>query len=1050
MTQRHAASLFFSIALAAGVTGPSLGAQQGDDRFTNFETPQVHPIEAASLPRYDAPGQLLDVVFVCNAPDNTLEVYDAGTMSLLARVPVDHGPASVRWFPLQSAPYGLLYVCCIDGDSVALLTAEATGPAQVDVRLLQLAQVGDQPADIALAPSFNLVAVTLSGRSSVAYLRPITLAPVDPSEPETVLELTDAADEVVYPFLSQRLPAAVNEPRQIDIGADNRMFVLNHRGDTPGQLPVGGFGAHWRGYDLDLWWSDPPNQLRGQVRELGSTNQAFARTSDGQTMVVVGTSARNVDARGELGLAMLPFGFVESWMWIVQTPSGSAPSKNAEAPAATTPTPALPSRNLNRDYSTATGAVMPPAALSQPTGVALRESAPGVIDLIAVTAYHSDRVALLSPNVSAFGGYDVTIIDLTPMAGYSVAGPRAVEYHPATGLFYVACRLDNSVRVIDPATATESQPPTALFNDPTPDVIRDGRRFLYSAKLSGSGFVSCASCHIDARTDGLAWDLGEPNAGPTIPAGLPGGGVFEPGTLSEFPHEKGFLVTQTLQGLVNDVVNPAAQPFLTNAPYHWRGDRQNFQAFILGFHGLLVNPAVTAGDMDVFTAFINTVRHTPNPEQDRDRVVPGAISGSGATLAVSGVKEGLAAFHNVSSLGLRSCVDCHSLPEGSDNTLTDFVQNDPQLPNHMQPIETAQLRGVVAREGRLLRGDSDEWGISNEGILHNGADSNIETIDQFLTAGFNLSPTARPEVIRYVRQFDHGIAPAATRAFTLLPDPGSTVNKEELAWFELQVGEANCGLAVRVRSGASYTGYWYDITGSVPIYREEGTANTTTNVALRAMAGQPDTTIVLLGTPLGSARRIASAGGVATQLTGPWPSGFAPRPAAPTTWHVDIPRFDGAMHIDWSTGTIDPNLSTAATTWALRTFQYEVVGQHGVTPTHIPPRRLRISGTDVREGARLFFGYGEGSIVFDLYPTHHTTSTGQRVWETEEELDPMMQMFFINGGPNGTDTWRVLHRLTTTPNLSSNQNLYDWFVVNEDGSFAFTAQQMPLVVQNSR
>ena len=47
--------------------------------------------------------------------------------------------------------------------------------------------------------------------------------------------------------------------------------------------------------------------------------------------------------------------------------------------------------------------------------------------------------------------------------------------------------------------------------DPTPEIIRNGRRHLYDTrKTSGLGIVSCASCHPDARMDRLAWDLGDP------------------------------------------------------------------------------------------------------------------------------------------------------------------------------------------------------------------------------------------------------------------------------------------------------------------------------------------------------------------------------------------------------------------------------------------------------------------------------------------------------------------------------------------------------------
>ena len=49
------------------------------------------------------------------------------------------------------------------------------------------------------------------------------------------------------------------------------------------------------------------------------------------------------------------------------------------------------------------------------------------------------------------------------------------------------------------------------FYDPTPAAIRIGRKHLYDTHAnSGLGQIACASCHVDARMDRLAWDLGNP------------------------------------------------------------------------------------------------------------------------------------------------------------------------------------------------------------------------------------------------------------------------------------------------------------------------------------------------------------------------------------------------------------------------------------------------------------------------------------------------------------------------------------------------------------
>src|ERR1035438_2560599 len=75
---------------------------------------------------------------------------------------------------------------------------------------------------------------------------------------------------------------------------------------------------------------------------------------------------------------------------------------------------------------------------------------------------------------------------------------------------YVLNRLYNSISIVDTSkNALIGEIPTGTF-DPTPIVIRNGRGFLYDAKLSGNGTGACASCHIDAESDMLAWNRGAP------------------------------------------------------------------------------------------------------------------------------------------------------------------------------------------------------------------------------------------------------------------------------------------------------------------------------------------------------------------------------------------------------------------------------------------------------------------------------------------------------------------------------------------------------------
>ncbi len=1032
--------------------------------FANFETPQVKPITTALV---GIGADQIEVVLVCNTPDNSVEIYEADAPHrFLQRVPVGLGPVTVRWFPgLQR-----FYTCNFDGDSVSAVRMELVSPStgsRVRAFLERTTLVGDQPSDIAFDPTGVVALVTLSGRSSVAILNQTDLSPI---AAESLLEATDPAIDP--------LKLAVKAPRRIEWLADDRVFVQNIMGESPNPnttLPTQ--------YDLDMWFLDSSNpNPEGQINGLGSTNHGFAMTSDGSIMVVVGTKARNHDAVGEAAVAALEFGFVESRVWIIDTPLGGQPTVRPEAASGAIPVPPVVplSRNLNRDYSTLSETpVKRRVALSQPTDVIILETPSGEIDRLVVTAYHSDKITFLTPGLTP-GGYFETQLKLPVLnraGGYTATGPRGLAHSASTGLIYVACRLDNTLRVIDP-NAHRVTAAIALQNDPTPQDIRAGRAFLYNAtETSGNGFVSCASCHIDATTDGLDWDLGDFNTGPLMPPGIVGAG--QPGLFTEWPSEKGPIITQTLQGLVNFRVNDAAQYLFTNAPYHWRGDRANFQAFNVAFPGLLGrDQELTTAEINAYTSFINTVRHPSNPEQAIDRRVPGTldpVDPDDPTLA-SGAKRGLQIFHNAATDGSLGCVGCHSLPDGSDNTLTDAFNVQLTLSGsrltQLQPFETAALRNLVPREVFLHRAPGLEdplFAVGNVGLTHNGniAMGSINFFNNFFFS--NTVPGATPDVqqenlddlTRYTRQFDWSTAPAAGLSYTLDPtdDPFNLV---AFNFFEEQVNEANIGLAIIARTGVDLRGFWYDITVDPPAYREEGTMTWLSRDEIEDLADFPDSAVILQGTPLGNERRIANPLGVATLIAdvANAPQNIASQPMAPMTYHTDIPLFKGNLNVNQAVDPAVVTLNPINTLWAVRTLQLSALGDFGVEELHhIPPRRMRVTGDNIRPGAKLLVGipttipgdFPVQVMELDLFPTVHTSDAGDQIWETEQELDALVQFVLLNGGPFAPDVTNVALRQTTTPALDPQTwNSFGFAVLNADGTLNTSIPFVPLTVQDVR
>ena len=1039
-------------------------------KFSNFETPQTHPVAIASVGGND-------YVLVCNTPDNSVAIYRAtAPHTFVQRVPVGMGPATVRW----NAGHGRFYTCNFDGDSVSVVRLDQAG-SSVNAVLERTSTffVGDEPSDITFDPTNTVAAVSLSSRSAVTLIDPLTLAFAGG---EVRLTTTDPATS---------LPLAVKMPRQIAWLSDNRFFAANLRAGSP----LAGSALQ---YDIGIYRNDPAVGPADFVGGLGTTNHAFAVNSTNRVMFVVGTKAqnRNPAAVGVSAVRQLKTGFVQSWLMVVDIPPGGALGVRGEALPGVLPAQTFRSINLNRDYSAIPlTEVATQDALVQPTDVALIESG-GVIQKIVLTAFHSDRVAILTPTTTQHGGYAVQRVNLpvlTPASGYTTVGPRGLAYSAQAGLVFTNGRLDNTLAAIDPSTATLTFQ-VQLPNDPTPTVIREGRQFLYSNRFSindavtpsTGGFVSCAACHVDARTDGLPWNLGETAVGPAIPGWFHDQNGQTVSSMPNFPPEKGPMVTQTLQGLVNYELNESFQAAATNAPYHWRGDKPDFVDFNEAFVNLQGMDDVSTGggpkgisdtDMVRYRRFVNTVLHPSNPEQNVFRVTPGTLGANpNDPTQATGAKLGMMLFHDFPMVSPRSCVDCHPLPDGSSNTSTltfgiPQTLTTPTDPPPEHPLESAALRNIAQREMVLHNDFTDVPAAftANSGLLHPGDFTFLTsfTINTFIHANFAMplpntnDAQERAALTEFVRQLDTGVAPAAGFAYTVDPALGNTgLNQVVFDGLEGQVEDANVGLGVYTRNGGVVKGYWYDVTGAVGstgVYREEGTTNTISRATLLGLAVGTGNVVIAQGTPLGAERRWASANGVAAQIadTANPPNTITLENMAPNTAFVDVTKFNLQLNLGMpvNSGSI----------WSQRTLQQTVAGGGWGVPAvrHEPPRRFRITGTNVRPGAKLLFAMASGTtpasfpvqiMEMEIYPTRYA-STGRRVWETNAELDAMHTFALLNGGYWAPDVLNVLLRTVTTgPSLDpTNWNRFLVAVLNEDGTIGFsTTNWQVLRVQDGR
>ena len=357
-------------------------------------------------------------------------------------------------------------------------------------------------------------------------------------------------------------------------------------------------------------------------------------------------------------------------------------------------------------------------ALSNPIDIEF--NAAGSVAFVA--ALGSSRIGAVDPDTG--GVFDV--IDVP-------AGPRSLAFDADRDLLYVLSRTDMGIQRLDVSTPSlmTARGNAPLFN-PEPDDIREGRGFMHSSLLSNNGGFACATCHLDATYDALAWDLGNPDkleneTKPFITADLLGNPCLEGG--GENHPLKGPMVTLSLQGLKN------------HNELHWRGDRLEFQSFKGAFSGLQGGEEPTDDGMDTYTAFIDSIAYPPNPFRNPDNTF---IDPVGAT--------GLNVYMN-------SCDACHQISH--DGALqVDCEPNDVAF--NLNGGLFAQVQLVPQLRGIYKKFDTDLYG--GFGLLHDGREereANDHPLDTFLQTFFQgiINNGLDDDLIAFVQGFQSNAMP---------------------------------------------------------------------------------------------------------------------------------------------------------------------------------------------------------------------------------------------------------------------------------------------------
>ena len=773
--------------------------------FVNWETPHVSPL--ALTPS----GNTLLAV---NTPDNRLEIFDvsSGVPVAVGSVPVGLDPVSVRARTENEA-----WVVNHVSDSISVVDLPSR-------RVIRTITVGDEPADVVFAGNPQRAFVSMSQQNRLVRLDPFnpaappTSIPIQGEDPRSLAVSPDGA--TVYaaifesgnhttilgegplnnpngPYGGQNPPpnagSGFDPPMTPGLPTPPRVSLIVRKGADNVWRDDNGTGwnafVNWDLHDHDVAIIDAQTLAVTYASGLMTTVTAVSAGPDG-SVLAVGTEAIN-EKRFEANVNGI----------FIRAVAASFPAGN---PGATSRTDLNP--HLDYSQPSVSGALRQ-QSIGDPRGIARSpDGSAWVSGMGSGTLLHT----------SASGAR----LGQVPVG----AGPTGVAIRADGSRLWVLNRFEASISTVDPAAMQEVA--RTSFYDPTPAAIRDGRPFLYDTHLtSGLGQASCASCHVDGRTDHLAWDLGNPA-----------------GAMQAFDEDcrtqtciawhpmKGPMVTQTLQGIIG------------TEPFHWRGEKADLSEFNVAFTGLMgADAELSAGDMQKLSAFVASIRFPPNPNRNLDNTLKTSIPVAGGT---GNAQNGFTIFTTAPTLGGGPCTQCHALPTGTDRTI------DPPIGPEPQNRKIAQLRNMHEKTGadhNSLQG--------NRGFGFNH-DSEFFTLQELLNVGFAFPPGApgvqgRRDVEAFLLSFSVDTHAGVGAQATLANGGGAGDNVTLVNQMLTLAGQSQVGLVVKGRSGGIARG-WAFQGGS---FQSDRAAETISPAALIALA-QPGSELTWTMVPFGSQVRI--------------------------------------------------------------------------------------------------------------------------------------------------------------------------------------------------
>jgi DNA-binding beta-propeller fold protein YncE len=736
------------------LAGPVAGQ---DLPFVNWENHPVHPMDISPDGR---------TLAVTHTADNRLQLFDVseGRAVPAGHIPVGVDPVSVRFRTATEA-----WVVNHISDSVNVVDI-ASG------RTLATLATEDEPFDVVFAGSPQRAYVSCSQANMVLVFDPQDLSAtpqqiaIDAEDPRALAVSPDGMTVYVAIFESGNgstvLGGGIEDPDDLDFPPNVTSGVTTPYGGqnpppndgtgfTPAMSPLlpqppavglivrqDGQGR-WmddNGGDWTAFVSGPQAAQSGRVsgwslpdRDIAIIDTASGSVSYATGLMNIGMALSVQPATGELVLVG-----TDATNEIRFEPNVNGSFVRVQIAIVDAGNPAnVQVRDLNThlDYQQPT---IPQAQRDQsvgdPRGIAWQADGQRGF----VTGMGSNNLVVVDEN-----GLRIDAIDPVEVG----EGPTGVVLDEARNVAYVWNHFEASLSTIDIDSLGEIER-QSVFN-PLPAAIREGRQFLYGThESSGLGQLSCASCHVDARVDRLAWDLGDPSGSMKAFNQNCTTDVFGD-NCEDFHPMKGPMMTQTFQDIIG------------HEPFHWRGDRDGLEEFNPAFTGLLGDDSpLSDADMQSFEDFLDSIVFPPNPFRNFNNSLPtnlpldghlttGRFGPAGQPLGSGNAVRGVELYTQALVDDPFHCSNCHTLPTGmavngpmtvGDGPLIsggNVMQTGPNGENHLgvvsvdgstnRAIKVPQLRNMYDKVG--MQSDQTE-SRAGFGFLHDGS---IDSLARFLS-----------------------------------------------------------------------------------------------------------------------------------------------------------------------------------------------------------------------------------------------------------------------------------------------------------------------------